>query len=69
MQLNLLGHHAPLNYGLEFSMHNSVSLVRSRPSHAGLLREHPCLGHFGYEPALIKCEASLWPLTLTDEND
>lgn len=44
MQLNLLGHNAPLNCGVEFSMHSPVSPVRSRPSHSvlflSLLNEH-----------------------------
>lgn len=58
MQLNLLGHNAPLNGGMEFSMHSPVSLVGSRPSHwvlfVPLLSEQPCLSHFGSETALIR---------------
>lgn len=51
MQLNLLGHRAPLNCGMEFSMRSPVSPVRRRPAHAGLLvsllSEHARLGRFG----------------------
>lgn len=51
MQLNLLGHNAPLNCGVEFSMHSPVSPVRSRPSRPVL---YPCWVHVHTFTILVK---------------
>lgn len=70
MQLNLWGHHVPLNCGVDISMRRSVSLTRSRPPLSGLLGAHPHLGPWlgtGFDGG--QAGGSPWPSMLVSDED